>query len=50
MKRNDTTLGGSVGEKTIPERFIDEDRLVKRCDIRIRLSNEDTKISGSRGR
>jgi hypothetical protein len=49
MKRKETTLGGSVEECIVPERIIDEDRLVNRGDIESRVSSGDTNSSGSRG-
>jgi hypothetical protein len=50
MKRKETTPGGSAGESVVPERSTDEDRSVKRHDIRSRVSSEDTRSSGSRVR
>ena len=49
MKRKETAPRGSAGECDVPERRIDEDRLVKRCIVEIRVSSGDTSSSGSRG-
>jgi len=49
MKRNETTLGGSVKECVVPERITNEDRNLKSRNIECRVSNEYTIISGGRG-
>jgi hypothetical protein len=43
MKRNDTALGGCVGESVVLERITKGDRSLKRHEDRTKVSNEDTK-------
>jgi hypothetical protein len=42
MKRKETTPGETVEGFFVPERSTDDDRTVKRCIIKCRVSNEDT--------
>jgi hypothetical protein len=48
MKRKETKLGGCAGESVVLERITKGDRSSKRCDIRSRVSSDDTRRSGSR--
>jgi hypothetical protein len=47
MKRKDTALGGCVGENVVLESITKGDRLLKRNEVRSRVSNEDTRSCGS---
>jgi hypothetical protein len=46
MKRKETAPRGCVGESVVLERSIEGDRLLKRHEVRSRVSNEDTRSSG----
>jgi hypothetical protein len=48
VKRKENTLGGSARECGVPERSTDEDRMTNRHIIESRVSNGDTRSSGSR--
>jgi hypothetical protein len=50
MKRKKTALGESAGESDMLERSIDKDMSSKRCGVKSRVCNEDTRISGNRVR
>jgi hypothetical protein len=48
MKRNETKPIWCAGESSMPKRSTYEERSLKRCDIRGKLSREDIRSSGSR--